>query len=88
MHVDACERQWVDMVSPNGHRVRLLTYSPWGGELSHNAMPVRGPFEPSANWVGTNELRVSIGTVGSVEQRRTDVHGVHVTYDIGLELYK
>jgi hypothetical protein len=88
MYVDACEQEWVDLVSPNGHRVRLLTFSPWGGELTHDGVPVKGPFEPSATWESANELRISIGTVGSVEQRRTEANGVHVTYDIGLELHK
>jgi hypothetical protein len=88
MYVNACEQEWVDLVSPNGRRVRLLTFSPWGGEITHNGMPVKGPFEPSATWKSANELRISIGTVGSVEERRTEANGVHVTYDIGLMLYK
>ena len=87
MYVNACEQEWVDLVSPNGRRVRLLTFSPWGGELTHNGMPVKGPFEPSATWESANDLRISIGTVGSVGRRRTEANGVHVTYDIGLELY-
>jgi hypothetical protein len=88
MYVDACTREWIDLVPRNGHRVRLLTFSPWGGELTSNGVPVKGPFEPAATWESANELRISIGTVGNVQQRRTEIDGVHVTYDIGLELYK
>jgi hypothetical protein len=33
-------------------------------------------------------LRISIGTVGQVLQRQTEVGGVRVSYDIGRELYK
>ena len=88
MYVNACEHGRVDLVSPNGDRVRLITFSPWGGELTHDGKPVKGPFEPSANWESANELRISIGTVGHGEQRRTEANGVRVTYEVGLELYK
>ena len=88
MYVNACEQEWVDLVLPTGRRVNLLTFSPWGGELTHNGTTVNGPFEPTASWESANELRISIGTVGRIEQRRTEVNGVRVTYDIGLELYK
>jgi hypothetical protein len=48
----------------------------------------KAPFEPAATWLTPNELRISIGTVGHVLQRRTEADGVHVTYDIGEEFYK
>ena len=88
LYVNACEQGWVDLVSPTGHRVHLLTFSAWGGELTHNGRPVNGPFEPTANWESANDLRISIGTVGKIEQQQTEVNGVHVTYHIGSELYK
>jgi hypothetical protein len=79
---------WVDLILPTGHRVHLLTFAPWGGEVTHDGLAVKGPFQPSAIWVGPTNLRISIGTVGKVIRRRQEADGVHVTYDVGMELYK
>jgi len=79
---------WVDIVPPTGHRIQIFSFVPWGGEVSYRGVTAEGPFEPTATWVTPNELRISIGTVGRVLQRRTEADGVHVTYDIGVELYK
>jgi hypothetical protein len=79
---------WVDLTSPNGHRIHLLDFAPWGGELTHDGSPVKEPFEPVATWESPTKLRISIGTVGKIMKRQTEADGVHVTYDIGLELYK
>jgi hypothetical protein len=78
----------VDFIQPNGHRVELFSYVPWGGEISYHGVAAKAPFEPAATWLRPNDLRISIGTVGQVLQRRTEVDGVHLTYDIGVELYK
>jgi len=84
----ASNTAWVDIVRSTGRRIQIFTFVPWGGEVSHRGVTAEAPFEPTATWVTPNELRISIGTVGRVLQRRTEVDGVHVTYDIGLELYK
>jgi hypothetical protein len=79
---------WVDLVSPTGRRVRLLTFVPWGGESSYQGSPVTGPFEPSATWVTPTDLRISVGTVDQVIEERSEASGVHITYDIGTVLSK
>jgi hypothetical protein len=78
----------VDLIQPNGHRIQIFTFVPWGGEISYRGVTAKSPFEPAATWLSPTDLRISIGTVGHVLQRRTEVDGVHVTYDIGAELYK
>jgi hypothetical protein len=78
----------VDLIPATGPRIRIFTFVPWGGEISYKGVAVKGPFEPTATWVGPNDLRISIGTVGQVLQRQTEVDGVRVSYDIGSELYK
>lgn len=79
---------WVDLISASGNRIHIFTFEPWGGEISHKGVRVKGPFEPAATWIGRNELRISIGTVGRVLQRQSQVDGIRVSYAIGLELYK
>lgn len=86
--IGANNEAWVDIVSPTGHRIRIFSFVPWGGEISYHGVTAKGPFEPAATWLSPNELRISIGTVGRVLQRQPEADGVHVTYDIGLELYK
>jgi hypothetical protein len=80
---------WVDLAPSHGRTVHLMTFAPWGGEVSDKfGTPVRKPFEPVATWTSPTELRISIGTVGKVIQQRANADGVHVSYDIGMELYK
>ena len=81
-------QEWVDLVLPNGRRVRLFTFVPWGGETSYRGEPVRGPFEPSATWVSPRDLRLSIGTVNRVIQARSQAAGVRITYDVRTDLSK
>ena len=86
--IGASNEAWVDLIQPNGHRIQIFSYVPWGGEISYHGVTAKAPFEPAATWLTPNELRISIGTVCHVLQRRTESDVVHVTYDIGEELYK
>lgn len=81
-------QEWVDLVEPTGRRVHLLTFVPWGGETTYRGALVKGPFEPSATWLTPSDLRLSIGTVGQVIQKRDEAAGVHITYDIRTDLSK
>jgi hypothetical protein len=86
--IGASNEAWVDLIPPNGHRIQIFSFVPWGGEIGYHGVTAKAPFEPAATWLTPNELLISIGTVGQVLQRRTEVDGVHITYKIGLELYK
>lgn len=86
--IGASNQACVDLIPSTGRRIRIFSYVPWGGEISYKGVSAKGPFEPTATWVALNELRISIGTVDQVLQRRTEADGVHVTYDIGSELYR
>jgi hypothetical protein len=86
--IGASNEAWVDLIPPNGHRTQIFSLVPWGGEIRYHGVTAKAPFEPAATWLTPNELLISIGTVGQVLQRRTEVDGVHITYKIGLELYK
>lgn len=79
---------WVDLIPATGRRMHIFAFEPWGGETSYKGVTVKGPFEPTATWVGPNELRISIGTVARVLQQQTEVDGVRVSHAIGFELYK
>ncbi len=81
-------QEWVDLVGPSGDHVHLLTFVPWGGEISYRGVPVKGPFEPSATWRTSSDLRVSIGTVEQLIDERGEVDGAHITYDIRTDLSK
>jgi hypothetical protein len=86
--IGASNEAWVDLIPPNGHRIQIFDFVPWGGEISYHGVTAKAPFEPAATWLAPDELRISIGTVGQVLQRRTEADRVHITYDIGVELYK
>jgi hypothetical protein len=69
----------LDLVSQSGRRETFMRFVPWGGSL-----PVKEPVDPKAIWVTPTELRISIGTVECIAERRDEVDGIHVTYDIAL----
>jgi hypothetical protein len=79
---------WVDLVLPEGRRVRLFTFVPWDGELRYRGVPVEGPFKPSATWLTPSDLRLSVGTVNQIILERHEAAGVHISYDVRTDLSK
>lgn len=71
----------VDLVTASGHRVQLLTFVPWDGEVPPGVR-VNAPFRPSATWLTAHDLSISIGTVDRVLQERVEAAGTHVRYNI------
>jgi hypothetical protein len=77
----------VDVVSPSGRSETAFRFLPVYGLVRWRASEVIGPAEPIANWTSPGSLRVSIGTVGTVLQQRSQVGATHVTYDIRKNLH-
>jgi hypothetical protein len=81
-------REWVDLVLASGRRRRVLTFVPWGGELSSPGVTVREPFEPVVTWANPSAMHISIGTVSQLSEQHDDVDGVRITYSIGTIIYR
>jgi hypothetical protein len=77
----------VDVVSPNGDRQTVFSYSPADGIISYNGAQVTGSTEPSATWTSRHSLQISIGTVAAVLEQRSEIEGVRITYDITSNLH-
>ena len=78
----------VDLVYPSGHRDRIFTFVPWGGEIRVGGITAKEPYNPSATWLSPTTLRISVGTVDSVVDQRSEVGDVKISYDLGAILYK
>ena len=77
----------VDLVSSSGRRQTAFRFLPVYGLVKWRAGEVTGPAEPSAAWISPHSLRISIGTIGTVLEQRTEVGEVHVTYDMRKDLH-
>ena len=77
----------VDVVSSSGRRQTAFRFLPVYGLVKWRAGEVSGPAEPSAAWISPHSLRISIGTVGTVLEQRTEIGDVHVTYDVRKDLH-
>lgn len=77
----------VDVVSSSGRRQTALRFLPVYGLVKWRAGEVTGPAEPSAAWISPHSLRISIGTVATVLEQRTEIGDVDVTYDIRKDLH-
>jgi hypothetical protein len=77
----------VDLGSSSGRRQTAFRFLPVYGLVRWRTGEVTGPTEPSADWISPHSLRISIGTVGTVLEQRTEVGDVHVVYDIRKDLH-
>lgn len=72
----------VELISPHGHREVIARFVPWDGRGKRGGTLLTGPFDPSAAWVSPNTLRVSLGVIGALTEKRTNVDGIDITYDV------
>ncbi len=77
----------VDVVSPSGRSETAFRFLPVYGLVKWRAGDVVGSAEPSATWSSPDSLRLSIGTVGTILEERSQVGGTHVSYDIRKNLH-
>lgn len=68
-------------VAPGQEPVTLLEYGPAYSFVSAEEA------DPHVSWEGNGSLRVSIGTVASLDTRETGVGGIHVRHDTGRVMW-
>ena len=72
----------VDVVSSSGRHQTASRFLPVYGLVKWRAGEVTGTAEPSAAWVSPRSLRISIGTVETVVEQRTEIGDVRVDLHI------
>lgn len=73
----------VELRLASGKRTTIFAFVPNGGVVGCKGHSFPGSAEPTAAWIDPDTIRISLAVADSIVEKRTEVDGFHVVYDIG-----
>lgn len=71
----------IELTFPDGHRETVAKFLPWTGSWKKDSPQPTGPFDPTARWTSPRSLKVSLGVIDALTEKRTNVGGIDITYE-------